>query len=216
MSGETLGHEQAAVLLPWLANGTLEGDELERVEQHMRGCVTCRREFAEQRALAALLRRQPPVQVSAELDFERLRRRLDAEGATGRLVPRRVVSTAVAAAVACAVVAMTFVLHRVEPAHPLYETLTEEVPDAALVDVVFADLDEARIREWLARHDAEIVAGPSERIGRYTLRFSGSEMAGAQMEELLQRFRSDARIRFAAPAYIEPRGDAVGTDREQP
>ena len=38
-------------LLPWLANGTLEGDELRQVEEHLRSCLVCRQELAELRRL---------------------------------------------------------------------------------------------------------------------------------------------------------------------
>ena len=37
-------HKVADVLLPWLVNGTLEGDELEFVQQHVATCVRCQRE----------------------------------------------------------------------------------------------------------------------------------------------------------------------------
>jgi hypothetical protein len=37
-------HKVADVLLPWLVNGTLEGDELTFVQQHVQGCARCQRE----------------------------------------------------------------------------------------------------------------------------------------------------------------------------
>lgn len=37
-------HKVADVLLPWFVNGTLEGDELAFVRQHVEGCARCQRE----------------------------------------------------------------------------------------------------------------------------------------------------------------------------
>lgn len=70
-----MNHELAFDLLPWLANGTLEGDEHDRVERHVRGCVTCRGELKEQRALHVLVREHPTVHLSAEQSFEQMQRK---------------------------------------------------------------------------------------------------------------------------------------------
>ena len=39
-------HEEAQELLPWLANGSLTGTELERVQTHLQICADCRAELA--------------------------------------------------------------------------------------------------------------------------------------------------------------------------
>jgi anti-sigma factor RsiW len=51
MSGRVLkfddsAHRNADLLLPWLVNGTLEGDELARVKRHVAECARCQRELA--------------------------------------------------------------------------------------------------------------------------------------------------------------------------
>lgn len=38
-------------LLPWYVNGTLDGEELREVEEHLRSCLACRREVEELREL---------------------------------------------------------------------------------------------------------------------------------------------------------------------
>ena len=45
------GFEHPEELLPWYANGTLEGDELRQVEEHLASCLACRREVQQLEAL---------------------------------------------------------------------------------------------------------------------------------------------------------------------
>jgi len=46
-------HEAAQLALPWLLAGTLEGDELAMVEEHVRGCEHCQADLAWERNLRA-------------------------------------------------------------------------------------------------------------------------------------------------------------------
>ncbi len=46
-------HKVADALLPWFVNGTLEGDELAFVQQHVSGCGRCQREVEWLRGLHA-------------------------------------------------------------------------------------------------------------------------------------------------------------------
>ena len=41
---DAAAHKVADVLLPWLVNGTLEGDELAFVQRHVDECPNCRHE----------------------------------------------------------------------------------------------------------------------------------------------------------------------------
>ena len=44
-------HEQAQLLLPWLANGTLDAQDAALVEAHLAECEACRTELASELAL---------------------------------------------------------------------------------------------------------------------------------------------------------------------
>jgi anti-sigma factor RsiW len=46
MNATSHAHEEAQELLPWLANGSLAGTELERVQAHLQTCADCRTELA--------------------------------------------------------------------------------------------------------------------------------------------------------------------------
>jgi anti-sigma factor RsiW len=46
-------HRSALELLPWYLNGSLDPDEQAQVEQHLRGCVSCRAELESLRVLQA-------------------------------------------------------------------------------------------------------------------------------------------------------------------
>ena len=58
----THAHREAQAALPWLANGTLAGAELERVEAHVHGCGACRAELAMLHTLRARPVWPPPGQ----------------------------------------------------------------------------------------------------------------------------------------------------------
>jgi anti-sigma factor RsiW len=46
-------HREAQEALPWLANGSLTGSELERVQAHLKGCAACRADLAALHTLRA-------------------------------------------------------------------------------------------------------------------------------------------------------------------
>ena len=82
MSGRVLqidpaAHKVADVLLPWLVNGTLEGEEQAFVEQHVAACPRCQREMEWLREFhAACTAGESSEQASSA--FRSLKRKLDA------------------------------------------------------------------------------------------------------------------------------------------
>lgn len=81
-------HEEARELLPWLANGSLAGAELERVQAHVRDCAECRADLATLHMLRAA---GPGPGMAPDCDPERALARLlpqlDAPAMPGSLVP---------------------------------------------------------------------------------------------------------------------------------
>lgn len=217
MTRDAFDHEHAAPLLPWLANGTLDGEERERVERHVRHCLPCRAELAEQTRLRAAVRQQPVVPLSADAGFERLQARLDR--APSPLRPRGAFRTWAAAAAVVAIgaaaaigvpVAVSLLDSPTEADAGEYRTLSDGVTGRPLIDVIFADgVREAEMRALLEELDAEIVAGPSPRLGRYTLRLR-ADGSPADAEDVVRRLLGDERVRFAGPTFAPPLPDERG------
>lgn len=72
-------HETVWLLLPWLANGTLETAERRLVEDHVAGCAACREEMSRCNGLAAVLRDRQEIAPSPHpLQLARLMERIEA------------------------------------------------------------------------------------------------------------------------------------------
>ncbi|MGH8220138.1 MAG: zf-HC2 domain-containing protein [Steroidobacteraceae bacterium] len=72
-------HEKAALLLPWLINGTLDADEAASARTHLAVCPDCRADFeAEQRVYEAV-RADGPLVFPGEASFEKLVARIEAD-----------------------------------------------------------------------------------------------------------------------------------------
>jgi hypothetical protein len=76
---EAGSHAETEELLPWMANGTLAGAELERVRAHLGECAACRARLDWERSLRAAT--QPQAPVSAQHAFAVLLPRLGAQEA---------------------------------------------------------------------------------------------------------------------------------------
>lgn len=208
-------HQRIWDLLPWYVNGTLPGEELRAVEDHLDACARCREEVAVCRATREALAETGEVAPSPHpVQLARLLTRVDQlESGQGRgrrpflaslkalLVPTSPLRALLAfqLAITALLVGLLVWQQRQPETLPLYRTLS--APDAprgneARVRVVFAETaTEKEIREILLRVHGEIVAGPSV-FGTYTVEIpTGGETPGA----LLAHLRSQPQVRFAEP-----------------
>ena len=69
-------HQKILLLLPWYLNKSLEQDELQQVESHVRNCMLCSRELVALRKLAATVKQSSDLDVAAEASFAKLREKL--------------------------------------------------------------------------------------------------------------------------------------------
>jgi len=203
-------HAQAAELLPWHANGTLDPLERGRVERHVAECVACRRDLAE------LVRVQEIVKADADLDLAmpdslqrmhalldagRRRRRTDAGGMKNRWARLPLwarVALPVQAATMLLLVALVIAGRSTEPTYyRLLGAAPTLAPAADRIVVVFAPgTTEQTMRQTLLRIVARVVDGPNA-AGAYTLQLPSRTQDAALA---LLRARSD--VLFAEPTPL--------------
>lgn len=71
---------EALELLPWYVNGTLEGEERERVQRELRSSLTCRIEYERLSRMQGLMQGGDAEQAATDRGFERLMARIHSEG----------------------------------------------------------------------------------------------------------------------------------------
>jgi hypothetical protein len=194
-------HDEVQELLPWLLNGSLEPNDIERVEAHIGECAECRADLAAERQLAEAVVSLP---LDCESGWQRMKQKLELD-APARLRPPRTiwrkrvpVAWAMASPfAAAAAVALVFVnVSATQPApQPQYRALgSAELAQPANLVVQFepgtrlSDLQGA-----LEGVNARLVDGPTE-TGAYLLR-----VAPATREMALKRLRDERAIALAEP-----------------
>ncbi len=220
---EPMSHETVNSLLPWYANGTLADDECERVEDHVRACLTCHLELKKERGLYELVESSPAVNLAPDEGFERLSRRLgdDARGGGRAPVERlarateplwvRWMTLASATRFSTAAFALLAVVglllwrtapQPVVPGDAVYVTLTSASESAGNeLDIVFADyVSEVELRALVTEIDGSIVSGPTA-VGRYRIRLRDGADNEARLPDLIRALSDDERVRFAGPSF---------------
>jgi hypothetical protein len=205
---EPIEHQRAFDLLPWLVNGSLASKERETLEEHLRNCLTCRRELKVQQRLRRAVRSQPAVHLSPQGGFDELARTLGraslpAPPTQWRFAP--VARFAVAGIAGVALLALLFWLTSTgrDDGGGVYRTLASPPAGGAALDVIFAQsVTAAEMQALLDAIDGEIAAGPTD-LGRYTVRLDDGD-GSARLETALAVLRADARVRFAGPALTGP------------
>lgn len=217
-------HQAAWESLPWYVNGTLDAEELARLERHVASCVACRSEvkylrelgaavhaaedfpLAPARGLAALMAR---IEESEEPHSARAGRPSQTRRLLGWSAPFRQAPTAIQRLLLAQVAAIVLLVGILawpggEVPSATYRTLAEDAELQAdlgsRLHVVFdPETPEHRIREILKSVQAEIIAGPSA-VGLYTLAMPVSEEAGLSVRVVLEKLRAHPEVTFAEPA----------------
>jgi hypothetical protein len=206
-------HLEAQDALPWLANGTLAGAELERVQAHVETCAHCRADLA-------LLRTVHAAGPGPDLDF-------DADRALARLLPQLDAAPAAPAPAApgllqrwrnrlaandgtwlraavafqfCAIAVLAALLAR-PGAHPDaadYRALGAAGANGmARVVVTFRpDTPEAELRRIVRASGARIVGGP-------TVTDAWLVGADGRLDPVLARLRAEPAVTLAEPLTMD-------------
>ncbi len=207
---ESVSHEQAVELLPWLVNGTLDAQEREVVFEHAHACVLCRRELSNLHQLQESFSDASNTVLVPEPDMRKINARIDA------LVDRQNwVRTQLSRLreifdspwrIGFAVQSAILVLLATALLWPGNETVefttltqADSLPDGRYVRVVFIpDIQQSQIANLLDKFDVTIVEGPSNR-GVYTLGVSDAAEAN---DGLVQSLQDEPNILFAQPVII--------------
>lgn len=207
---ESVSHEHAIELLPWLVNNSLDEREREAVLEHAQACVICRRELTNLQQLRDSISNTSSTSPLPEPDLRNINARIDAlidrqnwgRELWSRLREARDSSWRIAfAAQTVALIVLATVLFWPEPRSEEYTTLTQvqNLPDGQYLRVVFSpNLQQSQLTNLLDKHKLTIVDGPSIR-GVYTL---GVADTGLYSDRLLSRLQGDPDVLFAQPVMI--------------
>ena len=219
-------HQECWELLPWYANGTLSGRDLDVVTGHLAGCAACAEEVSRCRDLAVAVVSGSPgmeparsaerlARVLARIDAieaagagssgwrERLRERLDGlrELFQSTPAPARWALTVQGALVVLlvAVSAWQLALAANSPYHTLASGSQVTGRGQAQIHVVFNEnTTEREIRALLEQIGGRIVDGPST-VGAYTIQVAVPATAADRVAPVLESLRADPKVRLAEP-----------------
>jgi len=232
-----LAHEESWLLLPWLANGRVSNAERTRLEEHVRGCVLCERELAQQRLMCEALVEPDRVTYAPGPSFRKLLERIDGlEGAADRRLAKRppragTTPAAIAARSAwhppglawaatflIAIGMASLALTSYRWSEPLYRTHTSVASrDPGVLHIAFVpSLAVGEAGELLRAAGGRVVEGPDATgIFGVTAVPSVPAASGAETEAALRalaaRLRADARVR-----WVEPLAAATAGERNRP
>lgn len=155
-------------LLPWYANGSLDGAERQQVEAHLAACERCRHELEVLKALREQVRAET-VQPPTEFGLKRLLRDVRKENDP----PARQWWRPALAAAALVIVIQGILLVNLWPRDTVYTPLGGA--ERAELQVRFRpEASEEQIRAALNAVGARIVGGPGA-LGIYRLRIEGGD-----------------------------------------
>lgn len=211
-------HDEVVLLLPWHVNHTLKDRELNMVQNHLKICLVCRREFEYLQKLALTVLRDRSSDASAHVSFAHLLSRIDQAGGSGRTainenpaearkVPGKFSAALISAAgAALAAVLAGFMLMpdadvALRPVNQDYRTLSDSGADSLAkneVKAVFAEAAAEKIDALVKAAGGEIVSGPDRR-GVYVIRL-GKPADDRDIAGALDLLRRRPEVLFAEPS----------------
>jgi len=187
-------HEQAQMLLPWFANGTLDASEAAMVEAHLAQCEACSEELAECIAMRELYAAMPvggtsqrsaPLRAGNVTPIRGLRRGLSSRWG-------RAATAAVAAAAALTLIVVVTPSERGDGEYRLLGSNSGDRSGNAIV-LFSPDTAERDLRAALEGADAKVVDGPTA-SGAYIVRVPAETRADA-----LEQLRGLPQVVLAEP-----------------
>jgi Putative zinc-finger len=205
-------HQNVQELLPWFQNGTLQGEEAVKVEEHLRGCPGCRAELECLRVMQSEYL-ESEVATEAQAALAKLRPRLQ-EALPAKRTPRRSTGRAAAltapfpvwfklamAAQFALVFGLGWAVLQPERAGLAYRVLSASgAPERAVGSLVVV-FDPAAPQREVARilhaSGGRVVDGPTESNG-YVVAVADGGLSAA-----LARLRTEPAVVLAEPLQLE-------------
>jgi hypothetical protein len=218
-------HRECWESLPWLVNERLSAKEAGRIGRHLQQCSECRVELETQQHLRDAIRGgDDPLVLAPQAGLQRLMSRIDAdetrepELATTNdktvvspirpMTARRRPWLAIAAAVQTVTIGVLLGGLWWVAQEPRFIGLVSQatvVPEGPVLRVVFADnVSVGEVNQLLREIGAQVVSGPSEDAGVYTLALR--ERGRQDPAAALARLRADAHVIFAERAIAQVEG----------
>jgi hypothetical protein len=218
MSGQILqfddsAHRAADAVLPWYVNGTLKGDELAAVEQHVRQCARCRREVDLLKELDAHCAVDEPVP-DATPAYRRLSTRISGSRRLDAVADRlrdlgwswqRAPGWArwgIAAEFAGIVMLAVWLAVPGSETAALYQTLGAPGARTAGVGTIAVEFvpetTESELRRIVQAAGGRVVDGPTA-SNAYVL-----QVPVGQREQVLARLRAEPAVVLAQPLTVRP------------
>ncbi|MFO1465635.1 MAG: hypothetical protein U1F35_04195 [Steroidobacteraceae bacterium] len=185
-----IAHREIWLQIPWYVNDRIDAAQRERTEAHLRECIACRAEVAQQRRVHALMSADPGIELLPSASLARLRQRIEqtiprAESRAARSgESRHRMMMAAAVAGVAVILGVLLVTQRPSVAPPAgcFTVSTPRVrPPAGSHPrgLPAADLM-AQMQHVLEQNELRIVAGPTE-AGVYSLAPTGTQPVPAAL-----------------------------------
>ncbi len=207
---KTLSHEEASTLLPWLTNGSLAENEIDRVLDHVRACMECRREVKHLDLLRDAVLQDADASPIPSPDVRKMMSRIEyyedrrisgpVARLSGVLQRHRYFTFMTQGAVLMVLVA---ILLWPDTQEPQFTTLTqvENLSSGNYIRTVFnPGLSESDVLNVATKLSLNVVSGPSAR-GVYTLG-AAQEISSAELDELAFVLRGQPEVLFAESVRI--------------
>ncbi|GAB6142162.1 hypothetical protein JCM14076_28910 [Methylosoma difficile] len=199
-------HEKVLLLLPWHINKTLSGEELDLVEQHLKVCLTCKRELNNLQSLAAAVKQADGFNVAPQASFAQLQMRLQNSVAAPTTQRQAKPYKSFKLVALAASVILVVLLPSLNTLNNIvgndYRTLSNaepaSTPPHALKVIFKAETGAQTIAQILASVEGHVIDGPNEQA-LYTIGFKQSD-AGV-LKDKLAALRKQTDVIFAEPSY---------------
>lgn len=183
----TLSREDAEMLLPFLANGTLEGDELAQVQEAVENDAALAAELSVLQGVRKSMQDQDVAFSPGEMGLARLMRDIEPHQQRSVPVNRPYIWQIAAAVLLAVVIGQAVLLPTADRSGPGYELAGGG--QATFTIAVRPDTTEAALRTLLLEAGVEIVSGPSA-IGLYGL----AVLEGTVVDDARDRLRAATNI----------------------